>query len=62
MATPIKDTPTISGKESRRFNKLLADQKKVSKEEIQRIKDSLVIRSDKDVIESRNSAYKLLVP
>lgn len=37
MATPIKETPVLHGKDAKRFIKLTNDPKKVSKEEQDRI-------------------------
>lgn len=38
MATPIKETPILTGKDARRFEKELEAGKPVSKEKIQRAK------------------------
>jgi len=40
MATPIKDTPILDGKDGERYKKMMkeAETKKASKEEIERVK------------------------
>lgn len=43
MARPIKETPVLTGKDARRFEERLKSVKPVSKEEINRIKESSAI-------------------
>lgn len=43
MARPIKETPVLTGKDARRFEKRLQAVKPVSKEEISRINKSYAI-------------------
>ena len=38
MARPIKETPTLKGKDAERFLRLMDEVKPVSKEEMERIK------------------------
>lgn len=38
MALPIKDTPVLTGKDAERFDRMLKEQKKVPREEIERAK------------------------
>jgi hypothetical protein len=40
MATPIKDTPILRGKDAKRFMEAANNPKKVSKEELERIRKS----------------------
>ncbi|MCH8317063.1 MAG: hypothetical protein IIA88_00975 [Bacteroidetes bacterium] len=40
MALPIKDTPVLKGKDAKRFFLKMAENKKVSKEEYERMKSN----------------------
>ncbi len=40
MATPIKETPILRGRDARRFMKAIANPQKVSRQEIERMRES----------------------